>query len=369
MKISRIYSNLPNIFVPIDFNHAADTKSLNVVFGDVLKPEDRERDSHNLGKTTLLHLIEFLMLKGTSPEQFLVKHASRFEKFDFYIELALNSGEYATVRRSPRDPNVVALCKHSEGGQDMTVAADDYWDHHDLSLRDAIVLLDGWLDLRILHPYDYRKAITYFLRAQGDYEDELQLQKFRSGKDVYWKPFVAHLFGFEESTVTRKYELDDDVTELEAQFELLQSEVQYSEDDLPELNARVTTHQQSIDEVEARIDAFSFDTEERQLMTELVEQLESDIAATNEELYDVQFDIRQIRSALGHKDKFDIKDVETVFEEAKINFPGQLKHGYEDLVAFNKKVTRERDAALKKRLKTLEEKEEELLRNKSELDE
>ncbi|MGY3530830.1 hypothetical protein ACVIHD_006341 [Bradyrhizobium embrapense] len=68
--------------------------------------------------------------------------------------------------------------------------------------------MDGWLDLEILKPYDYRMAITYFLWAQGD----LQLQKFEMGKDPYWRPFVANLFGFNESSVQRKYELDDSIT-------------------------------------------------------------------------------------------------------------------------------------------------------------
>ncbi|MHC2434868.1 hypothetical protein [Bradyrhizobium sp. USDA 4451] len=89
---------------------------------------------------------------------------------------------------------------------------DDQWDHPELSNAEAIKLMDGWLDLEILKPYDYRMAITYFMMAQGDFSDELQLQKFEIGKDAYWKPFVAYLFGFDESSVQRKYELDASIT-------------------------------------------------------------------------------------------------------------------------------------------------------------
>jgi hypothetical protein len=52
-----------------------------------------------------------------------------------------------------------------------------------MSRDDAVKLLDGWLDLKILKPYDYRQAITYFLRTQADYRDELQLQKFSFGRE------------------------------------------------------------------------------------------------------------------------------------------------------------------------------------------
>lgn len=193
MQISRIYSNKPDIFSPIDFNARDYADRLNVIYGEVRHPKDRKKDSHNLGKTTLIHLIDFLLLKGSSPDQFLVKHQERFSKFVFFIEIALNSGAFATIRRQPAEPNKIAMTQHAEGNRELADLSDDAWDHV-VSREDAARLLDAWLDLRVLKPYDYRKALTYFLRAQSDYRDELQLQKFSSGKDREWKPFVAHLF-------------------------------------------------------------------------------------------------------------------------------------------------------------------------------
>ena len=92
MQISRLYSNLPAVFSPIEFNSGDRASRLNVIYGEVRHPSDQKRDSHNLGKTTLLHLIDFLLLKGTWPGHFLVKNSDQFEKFAFFIELALNSG-------------------------------------------------------------------------------------------------------------------------------------------------------------------------------------------------------------------------------------------------------------------------------------
>jgi uncharacterized protein YydD (DUF2326 family) len=214
MQISRIYSNDPKAFGPIDFNCRDAAYRLNVIYGEVHHPKDQKKDSHNLGKTTLIHLIDFMMLKGTWPELFLIKHHERFKRFIFFFEIALNSGGFATVRRGPSDPNKIAFKRHPEGGMDFTDSPDDAWDHVDLSREDASKLLDGWLDLRILKPYDYRQAITYFLRTQGDYSDELQLQKFAAGKDRHWKPFVAHLFGFNEAPIESKYQLDEKIERL-----------------------------------------------------------------------------------------------------------------------------------------------------------
>jgi uncharacterized protein YydD (DUF2326 family) len=369
MQISQIYSNLPTIFEPIDFNFGADAPRLNVVLGEVRKPTDKKRDSHNLGKTTLLHLIDFMMLRGTSPEFFLVKHKHRFERFIFYVEISLNSGDFATIRRSPANPTEISLRRHAEGGQNYCDAPEDEWDHPALPIDAAKTLLDGWLDLRVLKPYDYRKAITYFLRSQDDWSDELQLRKFSAGKDAHWKPFVAHLFGFKGQLIERKYQLDEEIQAAKDRLDQQQTEVQFKEDDLPALITDIAGLRQEIDELSTQLDGFNFDAEERRIMTQLVNEVEGEIAQINSTLYDIRYDIRQIDVALEQKDKFDLAEIEEVFRETQLHFGDSLKRKYEELVAFNKKVTHERDVALRSRRRELEAKREELQNRNRELDE
>ncbi|MER9731315.1 DUF2326 domain-containing protein [Mesorhizobium sp. M0217] len=359
---------MPTIFEPIDFNFGADAVRLNVVLGEVRKPADKKRDSHNLGKTTLLHLIDFMLLRGMSPEFFLVKHKHRFEQFMFFLEISLNSGDFATIRRSPGSPNEIGLKRHAEGRQNFYDAADDEWDHATMPIEAAKTLLDGWLDLRVLKPYDYRKAITYFLRSQDDWSDELQLRKFSQGKDSQWKPFVAHLFGFKGHLIDRKYQLDEDIQTARQRLEEQQAEVQFKEDDLPALITDIARLRQEIEELSAQLDAFHFDAEERRIMTQLVDEIESEIAQLNSALYDIRYDIRQIDVALEQKDKFDLGEIEEVFRETKLYFVQSLKRKYEELVAFNKKVTHERDVALRARRRELESKREVLQERNRELD-
>ncbi|MFK3850153.1 DUF2326 domain-containing protein [Agrobacterium pusense] len=354
MQISRLYSNLPDILSPIGFNHGANADRLNIVLGEVKHPKDRKKDSHNLGKTTLLQLIDFLMLKGWSQDSFLYKHRDRFADFVFYLEIALNGGGYATIRRSVAAPTRVALSRHEDPDQNFDGTADDVWDHPDLPIDEAIKLLDAWLDLRALQPYDYRKAITYFLRSQGDWSDELQLQKFQAGRDLHWKPFVAHLFGFNQNPITRKYELDERIAKLQEKQAEQQSEVQFKEEDLPKLTAELGVLYQHVEDLEGQLDAFRFDDEERRIMRELVDTIEDEIASLNQQIYDARYDIGQIDSSLSHKDKFDLGEVQSIFDEAKLHFPTQLKKQYGELVEFKKKVTQERNAALRKRRKELE---------------
>ena len=119
MQLSRLYANVGEVFRPIQFNAGAEAVRLNIVIGEVHKPRDRTRDSHNLGKTTLLNLIDFMMLKGLSPHHFLSKHPDRFHTFVFYLEIALNDGSFATIRRSIAKPTKIALRRHFSSGENF----------------------------------------------------------------------------------------------------------------------------------------------------------------------------------------------------------------------------------------------------------
>ena len=57
MKLSKLYSN-DGRFHSIEFN-----PGMNVVLGKVTRRYDRECDSHNLGKSTLVDLLDFMLLK------------------------------------------------------------------------------------------------------------------------------------------------------------------------------------------------------------------------------------------------------------------------------------------------------------------
>ena len=76
MKLSRLYSNKPNAFKPVDF-----VQGLNVVMAEIRLPENRNKDTHNLGKTTLGRLLDFGFLAKRDPRFFLFKHLELFQDF------------------------------------------------------------------------------------------------------------------------------------------------------------------------------------------------------------------------------------------------------------------------------------------------
>lgn len=84
MKLSRLYTNKPNIFEPVDF-----LSGLNVVLAEIRLPQNKKKDTHNLGKTTLGRLLDFCFLAERKAEFFLFKHSTRFKGFVFFLEIEL----------------------------------------------------------------------------------------------------------------------------------------------------------------------------------------------------------------------------------------------------------------------------------------
>lgn len=103
-------------------------------------------------------------------------------------------------------------------------------------------------------------------------------------------------------------------------------------------------------------------------MKNLVDDVEGEISDINERLYNITYDIRQIDVALEHKDRFDVDEVATIFSESSVFFGGQIKKQYEELVDFNKKVTRERNSALRTRRAALDKDRIQLELRKGDLD-
>ncbi len=69
MKLSRLYTNQPEKFAPIDFE-----PGLNVVLAEIRVPANKRKDTHNLGKTTLGRVLDFCLLSKRKPNFFLFKH-------------------------------------------------------------------------------------------------------------------------------------------------------------------------------------------------------------------------------------------------------------------------------------------------------
>lgn len=143
MKLSRLYSDRPDKFAGVDF-----VSGMNVILAEIRLPENRSKDTHNLGKTTLGRMLDFGFLAGREPNFFLFKHIDLFSDFVFFLEIELTDGSHVTVRRSVAEASKVAFTKHAVGHQDYSTLLEHEWDHFDVPFERAKDLLDSLLDWR-----------------------------------------------------------------------------------------------------------------------------------------------------------------------------------------------------------------------------
>ncbi len=65
-------------------------------------------------------------------------------------------------------------------------------------------------------------------------------------------------------------------------------------------------------------------------------------------------DIEQLTRSIQSGIKFDLGRIKEIFDESRIAISGELAKSYGELVDFNKKMTKERNAALRAQVKELE---------------
>jgi len=366
MKLSKLYTNQPN-FKNIQFN-----SGFNVIYADV-KTKDDKRNSHCLGKSLLIDLIDFLLLKKVDKKNPLYKTTSEigdsiFNDYIFYLEIMLNSGKYLTIQRSVANNSKIAFKLNETSVENFIPPAD--WDL-ELPFDKAKKQLSEYLSFEFFvnKKYDYRKAINYCLRKQVDYQDIYRLVKFKSGKDSYWKPFMFDLLGFDGNLLEEKYEKEAKISEIERFIRAEEKDFDIQRDEKDEIEGLILIKEKEKAELIRELDSFNFYRQDKENIHRLVDDIEQKISELNTDLYNIDFEINRLKKSIKNRFAFDLKKVEAVFNGAKIYFSEQLKKDYNDLLEFNSKLTIERNRLLRETLKTRSEEQESLRKQLQELNE
>lgn len=339
MKITRLYSNKPEIFQPIEFN-----LGLSAVVAEIHAPDVRDIDTHNLGKTKLGELIDFCLLKQKSKSQFLFS-VPTFDSFVFFIELELADGGFVTVARPVNPGSRVSILRTETSIPDAQVVPAEEWDQQGLAFERARKMLDGILGWGALSPWEFRKLVGYLIRTQQDYQDVFQLGKF-SGKHQDWKPFVAHLLGLGSKEVRALYDQREVVEHLKGKLDTLVAEWG-GHDDSASLDGLIALKKEALFSRSAALETFDFHEEDARVSESLVEEIEQRILHANEERYELQQLLARISSSLAERTiTVKPKQVEALFAEVGVVLGEQLVRSFDELVAFNRAITAERRAAL-----------------------
>ena len=338
MKLSRLYTDQPDFFEAVDFNPA-----LNVVMAEIRLPENKDKDTHNLGKTSLGRLLDFAFLSKRDPKFFLFKHENRFKDFIFFLEIELADASFVTVRRSVRESSKIAFKKHAAGHQDFSGFPLEQWDHRDVSFDRARALLDGLLDWRGTAPWPYRSTLGYLLRSQEDYRDVFQLGA-AVGRHAYWKPFLAHLLGFDSQIVEKHYEKEAELARREETAQVIRNELGGSSvEDISKIDGLLLLKVNDAEKKKKLLDAFDFRAQDKDKTKELVDGIDQRIAWLNNRRYSLNQNKKKIETSLGDDQiLFNPDEAQRLFLEAGVLFAGQIKKDFQQLISFNRALSEER---------------------------
>ncbi|MDD4111398.1 MAG: DUF2326 domain-containing protein [Clostridia bacterium] len=346
MKLSKIYSN--NVLMtPIKFNGG-----FNIIYGDV---EDKKTDQneHNLGKTSLVYLIDFLLLKTLTKNHFLSKHKNKFKDWVFYLEIELSNGNYITIKRAVGTATMVSFKEHDFPDQDFSQT--DEWNHKDVKLqtkkgKDAVTILEEYLNFSVLQNQNVRHFLAYLLRTQKDYGDLFKMRQFEGSLDLYWKPQLFALLGYNEEAVLKKYTIQSEIKNNSALLKTILGNKKSSTSDSYNLKGAIAEKEKEKQAILIELNKFDFYLREKNLSKELIEETEVKISKLNSERYRLEYEIKRIKESLESHMTFDLKEIQEIFEQANIFFPTQLKKDYEELLEFNKSLSNERAKYLKEDL-------------------
>jgi uncharacterized protein YydD (DUF2326 family) len=337
MKLSKLYSNQPDRFAAVRFN-----TGVNVVLAEIRLPENRNRDTHNLGKTILGRLIDFAMLAGRDANFFLFKHSELFRDFVFFLELDLPDSSLVTVRRGVDEASKISFKRHQARWQDFSGLPDAQWDHLDVPFDRAKEILDGLLDWRTIKPWPYRRILGYLLRSQDDYRDVFRVG-YSGSKHSQWKPFLAHTLGFDSKLLSDHYEKEDELSKRKASEKAIQQELGGSIEDISKIEGMLLLKQKDADKKQQLLDAFDFRSEDKDRTKRAVDDIDEKIAALNAERYSLMKGRKKIIASLDDDQiLFSPDDAKKLFSEAGVVFGGQIKKDFEQLIAFNRAISEER---------------------------
>ena len=344
MKITKIYSN--KNFKNIEFN-----EQFNAIIAFI--ESGKKTDTHNLGKTSLIKIIDFLLLSRIDKNKDKLFGNEMFIGQVFYGEFKLNLGEYLIIKRSVDLPTKVSFKLNETKLSSFKLDVD--WDIEDISFKKAREKLNEFLSFDVLKKWDYRQSITYFLRSQQDYLDVFKLNKFK-GKHKYWKPFVFELLGFDGSLIKDKLEIAENIEELKKKLQILKAETQIDTSEKDRLEGLLEIKKSELSEVDNLINKFNFYKEDLKTNKQIVEEIDTRLQTLNTERYRISYEIDKIEKSLNDiPEDIDIKEIDTLYKEVKLYFPNQLKKQYSDLLNFQRTLTTERKGFLKENVTELKE--------------
>jgi uncharacterized protein YydD (DUF2326 family) len=342
MKLIKVFSDGP--FKNVKFN-----EGYNIVLATI-HDKEKKKDTHNLGKTSLLVVIDFLLLSTFTKKSPILTNQI-FSTQTFFLELLLNSGKYLVIRRGIEKPSKISFKLNEIPLTNFDIPTE--WDEENVAFEEAKDMLNTFLGYDVLTNWLYRKSISYFLRSQKDYLDVFQLNKFK-GKHITWKPFVFDLLGFDGSLVEKKLHCDDEIVGKESEIATLQKQASIDIAERDKIIGLIEIKSEEKDRTEKEIDKFNFYSQDATVTRELIDTIDIQLQSLNSERYRLGYEIKKINSSLEQTSAaVRLDKLKELYNEVELFFPESLSKQYEELERFTDVISLERRKYLEENLSFL----------------
>jgi uncharacterized protein YydD (DUF2326 family) len=291
VKIINISSTIPN-FRAVKFN-----THFSIVLG--IAKSRGEGKSHNLGKTTLIELIDHILFGSRDSDRIKAIKAN-FEEPVFSIDLISNGEPYS-------------------------------------------VTVDYSKKKKPAFPKEVKQAYEYFIRFQDDYKDEFRKISVR-GKDITWKPLLLKLMGFNERSLLEKYEIEATISDYTKFIQIAVSSSIQREGRQQEIENLTTRREEII----RAIDSLDFSNIEDITSIELASKIDTSILDLKKQIFINRKELSAISEALSHNVfvDFSSRKIEEIYADIKVYFGEQLQRDLFEVKDFFEQVSKNRTIAL-----------------------
>ena len=345
MKLSKLYCNDKRLKT-VDFQ-----EGFNLILGSV--NNKNKNDTHNLGKTTLVEIINYMLLKKNTHFFSGKTKEEIFKGFEFFLEVELDKS-FVTIKRSVKNPKI-SLQVHNEKNQNFIDFEN--WDFKDIKLDIAKNELNKLFNFNLKS--DYRNFLKFILRTQEDYGFDFRKNELA---DIQWKPYIMELFGYGYKTTYEMLKLRKEKEDIAAQLS------DYNDKYFRELEEKKSIqkiYEEKIKLLKSDLEKYNYDKIDKSITDELVKNILNEISRLNTIRYNLEYDIQNIRQNIDKEiNTMDISEIEMLYKEAKVYFGKDIIKDYKDLIKFNEQISKERIKSLNN---ILEEKEKRLVRIEEEL--
>lgn len=321
MKLIQIYSNNA-IFKPIKFNDG-----ISFILSD----------AHSVGKTKLLELIDYCLLKN-KPD-FLKLDQFKDMDLEFYLEIKAYN-KFITIKRDINNKRNSVSIKESHRSQScLNFESKDYG--YSGGKDSGLQRLNELLLFELLNKkINFRRYISYFLRGQDDQSDVFRLNKYRQSKDIDYKPIISNMLGIDGELIKSKYETENEISKLENEISGLKATIGNNSKEY--IEAEIEAMDSIKADKKSRYEEFDFFLEEKNISKELVLDIEKNITTLNKKRNSLIREIEYINNASNTNLLIDIKELDDLFKELNVTFPNSIKTEYSKVIEFNKNLTQER---------------------------